>query len=352
MKVSKLVNRGIKAYEKKNFYEARECFQKALKIRMPDADRGIVLYNLGLCAYSTKKWTEAERLFQTSMSFGHLSSGWELSLSQLHQGKLEGFKYFPYRYLGSVQKFPNLPIPRIKKLNDLVGCSRLLVLNEQGFGDELLFSRGLELIQNQDYSYQVYPETLTLFRHWWKGHFFTERSFDYDFATSYQAWIPAGDLFALFCLETSLSPSLFPVPTDPEGPIGFCFASNPKLKIAAEKSFSAEEFKAFLIPSGKELVSLQHGISTDFARNPDLPDFLATYQQLSGLSAVVTVDTSVAHLAALAQVPTYVVFKTHLDWRWTLTLYGDHVKAVRIEDLQKDFNLNRLHPSIDQRSRV
>ncbi|NBV27846.1 tetratricopeptide repeat protein [bacterium] len=334
MKISKLVNKGIQSYGQGRFHEAGELFRKALKIRMPEAERGVVFYNLGLCVYAQKNWAEAEKLFLRSMSLGHVGSGWELGLSQLHQGKLEGFKFFPYRYLGSVQKFPNLPIPRIKNLNDLALCPRLLVLNEQGFGDELLFSRGLQLIQNQDFSYQVYPETLSLFRHWWTGEFFTERSLSYDFVTSHQAWIPAGDLFALYCLETSLHPPLFPVPTDSQGPVGFCFASNPLLKIAAEKSFSADEFKELLVPSGRDLISFQHRITTDFATNLDLTDFLTTYHHLAGLSAVVTVDTSVAHLSALAQVPTYVIYKTHLDWRWILPLYGTHVQPIHIENFK------------------
>lgn len=332
MQVSKLVEKGIKAYNKKRYYDAEELFQRALKIKMSDEDKGIVLYNLGLCFYSQKKWDKAERLFISSMSLGYMRSGWELSLSQLNQGKIEGFKYFPYRYLYSTQKFPNLPIPRIKSLDDLNNCSKLLVLNEQGFGDEILFSRGLDLIKGRDYSYQVYPETLTLFRKWWDGNFFTERILDYDFVNYYQAWIPSGDLFSLFCLGNSSDPPLFPVTKNPNGPIGFCYSSNPKLSKAKEKSFSAEEFKNILVPTGRKLVSLQHGISTDFAINLDLPDFLTTYNNLSGLSMVITVDTAVAHLAAIAQIPTYVIFKTHLDWRWTLPLYGDHVKVVQINN--------------------
>jgi hypothetical protein len=340
MKISKLVNKGIESYNRGRYYQAVDLFRKALKIPMSDSDRGTVLYNLGLCFHSQKNWVEAEKLFLKSMSFGYLSSGWEMCLSQLHQGKPEGFKFFPYRYLGSIQKFPNLPIPKIENLNDLFSCPRLLVLNEQGLGDELLFSRGLKLIQGQDFSYQVYPETLLLLRQWWKGNFFTERKLTLDFVMSHQAWIPAGDLFALFSQEMSFNVPLFPVQTDPLGPVGFCFASNPLSKNAPERSFSIQEFKNLLTPCGRDLVSLQHGFVTDFAKNLDLADFLTTYQHLSGLSAVVTVDTSVAHLSALAQIPTYVIFRNNLDWRWIMSFYGNHAQAVQIENFKIENFLN------------
>lgn len=45
---------------------------------------------------------------------------------------------YKYRYYGERKSFPNLPIKQILNLSEAEG-KKVLVLNEQGYGDEILF---------------------------------------------------------------------------------------------------------------------------------------------------------------------------------------------------------------------
>ena len=49
-----------------------------------------------------------------------------------------------------------------------------------------------------------------------------------------------------------------------------------------------------------------------------LDDFTATANQSSGLDLVISVDTSVAHLAGALNVPVWILLGRASDWRWLL----------------------------------
>ena len=50
----------------------------------------------------------------------------------------------------------------------------------------------------------------------------------------------------------------------------------------------------------------------------DLTDFTETAALLRCLDLVITVDTSVAHLAGALGCPTWILLPHHPDWRWLL----------------------------------
>jgi hypothetical protein len=52
---------------------------------------------------------------------------------------------------------------------------------------------------------------------------------------------------------------------------------------------------------------------------PHLDDFADTAHAVRQLDLVITVDTSVAHIAASLGVPTWILLPFIPDWRWTAT---------------------------------
>ena len=108
----------------------------------------------------------------------------------------------------------------------------------------------------------------------------------------------------------------------PEGTrrIGLAFAGNPKHRVDRRRSIPPDfSIKLPAIP-GIGFVNLQHGASGGLLGLPDLtpwlPDYAATAGLIENLDLVITVDTSVAHLAGAMGKPVWIMLPHAPDWRW------------------------------------
>ena len=114
----------------------------------------------------------------------------------------------------------------------------------------------------------------------------------------------------------------------PPGSIGVCWAGSPRHPQDHQRSMDPEFLAPLARLPGARLVSLQK----DAAARPPLPgfaallhpppvplaDFAATAAVIAGLDAVVTVDTSVAHLAGAMGRPTVLLLHRAAEWRWLM----------------------------------
>jgi hypothetical protein len=110
--------------------------------------------------------------------------------------------------------------------------------------------------------------------------------------------------------------------------LGVAWAGNPRHKGDRQRSLSAEAVLPHLMIPGVKLYSLQKeprpadlpvlarlgSAVTDLA--PMLGDFSDTAAAVGALDLIVSVDTSVAHLAGALGRPTWVLLPYALDWRW------------------------------------
>jgi hypothetical protein len=107
---------------------------------------------------------------------------------------------------------------------------------------------------------------------------------------------------------------------------GLCWAGEPGYAQDAERSMPIGTLAPLLTRPEVDWFSLQVGMRASDAdsyaglRKPDPP--LITYADTADLMAqldyVVTVDTSVAHLAGLLGIPTYLLLQLDSHWRWGL----------------------------------
>lgn len=108
--------------------------------------------------------------------------------------------------------------------------------------------------------------------------------------------------------------------------VGLVWSGNPTHGNDASRSIVFEEFAAML-PPGLEYVSLMKDIrpsdAAALAARPDvrcfaehLHDFTDTAALCDELDLVVSVDTSVAHLAGALGRPTWILLPLVVDWRW------------------------------------
>jgi Glycosyltransferase family 9 (heptosyltransferase) len=116
--------------------------------------------------------------------------------------------------------------------------------------------------------------------------------------------------------------------TGPDFKIGVVWTGNPKHLNNRYRSTTAEAMLPLLDIEGTRFFGLQVGarheelIRCSKGRVPDLSPELLDYAETAGavanLDLVVTVDTSVAHLAGAMGKPVWVLLSAVPDWRWML----------------------------------
>jgi hypothetical protein len=111
--------------------------------------------------------------------------------------------------------------------------------------------------------------------------------------------------------------------------VGVVWRGSPTHKNNHNRSMTPEQFSDFLDLDGMTVVNLQKDAGADEIRalgitgpfldaGPLLNDFADTAACLVNLDLVVTVDTSVCHLAGALGVPVWTLIPFAPDWRWLL----------------------------------
>ena len=144
-----------------------------------------------------------------------------------------------------------------------------------------------------------------------------------------------GDLPGGFGTELATIPAVVPYlrpPVDahrPAGGVGLVWSGDPRHLKDHARSIPAEMFLRIADTPGHRFVSLQHEVrpadAAALAARPAIEragehqaDFAQTAAIIAPLDLVVTVDTSVAHLAGALGKPVWVLLPPTPDWRWLL----------------------------------
>ena len=222
--------------------------------------------------------------------------------------------------------------------------AHILVLGEQGLGDTLQFARYLPQLRQAGAKVTcVVP----------RGLFRLLRTLDVDIdwrpaevpgtVAGIKAWLPLLHLPFVLGLTpaqfTGTVPYLSAEPTLVEQwrarigthgfRIGIVWQGNPDPRIDSGRSAPLTAFAPLAQLPGVRLISLQHGHGTAQLEGAGFPvevpgpldsgddRFIDTAALMQCLDLVVTVDTSIAHLAGALGVRTFILLKTPAaDWRW------------------------------------
>jgi tetratricopeptide (TPR) repeat protein len=217
---------------------------------------------------------------------------------------------------------------------------RLLLFAEQGYGDVIQFIRYAPLLKERGAEVLLYcqPELVRLL----------ERAPGVDRAVSRTEAAPPHDFRAPILglphlLDTVIgtvpSPGPYlplPEPSLPPSPgrlrAGIVWAGSPTHGNDRNRSCRLEEIMQLAELPAVDLVSLQKGKAaealtggvTALVANAgrDCSDFLDTARVTASLDLVITVDTSVAHLAGAMGVRVWTLLPFAPDWRWMLESDG------------------------------
>lgn len=309
------------------------------------------LKKLGLVAESIPYYNKA-----LAINPDHSDAQFSRGLAYLVMGDFEkGFEGYEWRYhkpeQGSLRNFTE-PRWNGEDLNNQI----ILIHSEQGLGDTFQFIRYAQLLKEK------YP-TVTVIAAVQKPTVDLLKLCPYiDTVVAVNAEeLPAFDFQAPimslpYIMQTRINtvpntiPYLFANPqlvqewkeklsADKNFKIGICWQGNdnyatPQLRTAvALKSVQAEQFGPICKVPGVSVYSLQKTTGTDQLTN--LPDdikiisfdgdfdqsngrFMDTAAVMRNLDLVITVDTSISHLAAALGVPTWIMLPNPADWRWMI----------------------------------
>jgi hypothetical protein len=185
---------------------------------------------------------------------------------------------------------------------------RLVLVPEQGLGDQIQFVRFTRLYAEMgaDVTLMAREPLVRLFR--MSGTNAASGPVD---ATSADFWSPL--MSAMYRLgvtprELPSAPYLFAEPKGCGGRIGVAWNGNPQHHNDHNRSLPSQ--------LGAELLALPGVISLK-PEDTGAADFADTAAIVAGLDLVITVDTSVAHLAGAMGKPVWILLPEHgCDWRW------------------------------------
>lgn len=321
---------AIALYSARRFDEARPHYEKSL--RLADADARV-------------HWEYAHWLLMT----GDYAAGWE---------------EYEHRFDATGSNVWNYPYPYPRWNGEPLAGKTIILHGEQGLGDEIMFgSIYPELIaEARKVIICCQPHLAALFR-----ESFPEATVHEQLRADEDAWtrlpvawlnttapihyqIPFGSLPKIrrrSIEDFPVNPGYLKAPRAKVSNwasrlghlngkrVGLCWAANPAIQdpVAArrsrKKSLNLQVLEPLLEVSGMQFVSLQ---TWEAARqvadaapstrerildvSADLQDFSDTAALMMNLDLVITVDTSVAHLAGALGRPVWILLPCQADWRW------------------------------------
>ena len=106
--------------------------------------------------------------------------------------------------------------------------------------------------------------------------------------------------------------------------VGISWAGNPNQANDKERSVDFNKFETLKIP-GVKLFSLQKGRASEELEDNEIvnldmyiDDFADTASIIDKLDLIISVDTSIVHLAGAMNKPVWVLLSHPFDWRWLL----------------------------------
>ena len=299
-----------------------------------DADLIEARISLGYMLTAQGRLAEAMEVLEGAIRMrpDNVQAHWNLATAVLLAGDLpRGFAEYEWRKRHDLfrRDFVNLPGP-IWDGADPRGRT-ILVHAEQGLGDTIQFARYLPLIAERGGTpvLACEPSLIPLLTTIADARIVSK----FDPLPRYDAWIdqmslphifgttlatipsPAGYLTARPELTAAHRATLSPTPR-----IGLAWAGNPMHQNNRRRTPPEEEFAGLTALPDCHFVSLVPGRTLPGVASPTRPlaDYAETAALIAALDLVITVDTSVAHVAGALGHPAWVLLQYAPDWRWLL----------------------------------
>ncbi len=342
-------NLGISLQKQGCFEEAEEAYKKAIEI---DSGYANAYCNYGVLLKEMRRFEEAEAMYKKVLAIEptDFETLCNLALLKLANGQFdEGWllyesRYSSYKKVKIVEK-PSISIPQWR--GEDVSGKTVLVVPEQGYGDEIQFVRFVSLLKRLGAKVilQCRPEVKELFR--------SLKDVDLLIVDGSDA----GDVLCDFWVFMMSMPRLLHAKVEAfADTVPYLFAPSNKRQAWADKIKSdtfkvglaykgslehendknrsihdARLLQSLLAVKGATFFSLQKdeqdnaitGLPPTRALGKHIADFSDAAAIIGSLDLLICVDTAIAHLAGAMGKKCWVLLPyIGLDWRWAL--YNDY----------------------------
>ncbi|WP_373537654.1 tetratricopeptide repeat protein [Microcoleus sp.] len=329
-------NIGAFYHEQGNTKVALDHYRQALSLKPDFVD---AINNLGHALVDLGNFQEAFYCHRRALELqpDNATAHLEFSLTLLLFGDYQrGFAEYEWRWRTPTLQ-PRQFLQPLWDGSDLQGKTILLHV-EQGLGDSIQFIRYAPILRSRGAKIMVacYQELTRLFA--------TVAGIEY-LSVSFEG-LPVFDVHApLMSLPRILGTTLETIPanipyltppaeckfalaSDAKFKVGIVWAGNPTRRKDNQRSCSLSDFIPLFEVAGIAFYSLQKNLSESDRTllnhhlvpdlSPHLNDLADTASAISQLDLVISVDTSVAHLAGALGKPVWVLLSFAPDWRWLL----------------------------------
>jgi tetratricopeptide (TPR) repeat protein len=344
--IAALFNRGNAFRDLNRPDDALESYRSVLSI---DADHAEAWYSIGAVTAEQGDPETALTCFDRAIASrpDMVEAQYNKGICDLTLGRYEeGWRRFEWRWKSHLAG----------RRDDLAGApwlgessiegKTILVHGEAGFGDMLQMCRYLpRLAERARVVVQVQRPLVRLFR---SLHGVADVTANEDPLPAFDAWIPMMSLPLAFGSSLETTPATVPYlcadPTEaaawrrrlgmsPHRKVGLVWAGSPLRGLPRaeamnrRRSIALTQYAPLAGVRGVCFVSLQKGEPAAQARTPpdgmalhdwteELTDFADTAALVQALDLVITVDTSVAHLAGALGKPVWILNRYDQCWRW------------------------------------
>lgn len=272
---------------------------------------------------------------------------WNLSLSHLLLGDLEnGFDKYEWRWKGAVKELaPRKLSGTIWDGKESLKGKTIFIHSEQGLGDHIQYIRFLPVLEEMGATVIAeFPEPLLDFAKrfsssiiWLKrgAHKFPKFDFfcplmslPHRFGTTLEN-IPRVDCYKNIQIPAErINQFKKKIVDNGKLNVGLVWAGNPKHHNDQNRSMGIDALGESVLKLSANFISLMKEYNADTKSamakfgvqdfHEELEDFTDTSALLKNMDVVITVDTSVAHLAAALGKPVWMMLPFAPDWRWLL----------------------------------
>ncbi len=317
--------------------EAAASIRRSIELRPEAADPW---RNLGLVLRDLGELDEAIDCFDRALALrpDHVDTLWDQTYARLLAGDLErGFAGYEVRW-GLAEAAPRGFEAPMWDGGALDGRT-ILLYAEQGYGDTIQFARYVPLVAARGgrVVLECKAEMRALLQHLPGVAAFAVKGEDLP---PYDVQAPLASLPWLFGTRLDTIPAAVPYLVAPAGPgpglepapgikarVGIAWGGSPTHKNDRNRSLPLVQFLELAARPEVALYSLQKGArAKELAEtgagalirdlDPHMGDFAATARLVAALDLVITVDTSVAHLAGALGQPVWILVPFAPDWRW------------------------------------